>query len=254
MRRTILILPALLYFFLMSVTVTAQEDQRFTKANELYTQGKFEEAAKAYEEILKTGVESPELYYNLGNAYYKSGLLPQAILNYERAKLLAPQDKDIEYNLELAQSQTIDKIDKVGEFFLKAWMRDLRNKADSDTWAYMSVAFFVLVIAMLFLFYFSRTATLKKAGFFAGFLFLFLFIFSFSFAHLQKQKLVKRNYAIIFAPTVNVKSSPDTSGTEIFVLHEGTKVKVVDELGEWRKIELSDGNRGWINVSTIEII
>jgi len=252
MRRTLLILPALLYLFLMPLS--AQEDQRFTKANELYTQGKFEEAAKAYEEILKTGVESPELYYNLGNAYYKSGLLPEAILNYERAKLLAPDDKDITYNLELAQSQTIDKIDKVGKFFLKVWIKDLRNKADSDTWAYMSIAFFTLVIAMLFLFYFSRTVALKKAGFFGGLLFLGLFIFSFSFAYRQKQKLVERNYAIIFAPTVNVKSSPDASGTEIFVLHEGTKVKVIDELGEWRQIELSDGNKGWINVSTIEKI
>ncbi len=252
MRKTILILSALLYLFLMPVT--AQEDQRFAKANELYTQGKFEEATKAYEEILRTGVESPELYYNLGNAYYKSGLLPQAILNYERAKLLAPRDQDIEYNLQLARSQTIDKIDKVGEFFLKTWIRALRNKADSDTWAYMSIAFFVMVIAMLFLFYFSSTATLKKAGFFMGILFLFLFIFSFSFSRQQKQKLVNRDYAIIFAPTVNVKSSPDASGTEIFVLHEGTKVKVIDELGEWRQIELSDGSKGWINASTIEII
>jgi len=251
-RKTFLILSALLYLFLMPLA--AQDDQRFTKANELYTQGKFEEATQAYEEILKTGVESPELYYNLGNAYYKSGLLPQAILNYERAKLLSPHDKDIEYNLELAQSQTIDKIDKVGEFFLKAWIKSLRNKADSDTWAYMSIGFFAMIIAMLFLFYFSRTATLKKAGFFTGLLFLFLFLFSFSFSRNQKQKLVKRNYAIIFAPTVNVKSSPDASGTEIFVLHEGTKVKVIDELGEWRQIELSDGNKGWINVSTIEKI
>jgi tetratricopeptide (TPR) repeat protein len=249
--RLMLIIPFLLMFLM---PVTAQEDTRFAKANELYTQGKYEEAAKAYEEILKTGVESPELYYNLGNAYYKSGLLPQAILNYERAKLLAPHDKDIEYNLQLAQSQTIDKIDKVGEFFLKTWIRSLRNKADSDTWAYMSIGFFAMIIAMLFLFYFSRTVAMKKAGFFMGLLFLFLFIFSFSFAHMQKKKLVDRNYAIIFAPTVNVKSSPDAGGTEIFVLHEGTKVKVIDELGEWRQIELSDGNKGWINVSTIEII
>ncbi|NPA36255.1 MAG: SH3 domain-containing protein [Chlorobi bacterium] len=252
MRRTILILPALLYLFLMPLY--AQEDQRFIKANQLYTDGKYEEAAQAYEDILKTGVESPELYYNLGNAYYKSGLLPQAILNYERAKLLAPQDKDIEYNLELARSQTIDKIDKVGEFFLKTWIRALRNKADSDTWAYMSIGFFLGLIGMLFLFYFSRTPALKKAGFFSGILFLFLFIVSFSFAHLQKQKLVNRNYAIIFAPTVNVKSSPDSGGTELFVLHEGTKVKILDKVGEWRQIEISDGNRGWINVSTIEVI
>lgn len=250
MRRTIFILLAL--YFMMPLS--AQEDQKFKKANELYSNGKFEEAAQAYEDILKTGVESPELYYNLGNAYYKSGLLPEAILNYERGKLLAPQDKDIEYNLELARSQTIDKIDQVGEFFLKRWIRELRDKADSDTWAYMSIAFFIGVIAMLFLFYFSRTAGLKKTGFFVGILFLFLFIFSFTFSHQEKQKLLKRDYAIIFAPNVTVKSSPDTSGTELFILHEGTKVKVIDKLGEWRQIELSDGNKGWLNVSTIKVI
>ncbi len=250
MRRTIFILLAL-YF---TMPVMAQEDQRLKSANELYTTGKFEEAIQAYEDILKTGVESSEIYYNLGNTYYKNGLLPQAILNYERGKLLAPQDKDIDYNLELARSQTIDKIDKVGEFFLTKWIRALRNRADSDTWAYMSIAFFTGVIIMLFMFYFSRSAALKKIGFFVGIVLLFLFIFSFSFSHRQKQKLVNRQYAIIFAPTVTVKSSPDASGTEIFLLHEGTKVKVIDTLGEWCQIELSDGSKGWLNSSTIEDI
>ncbi len=248
MRRTIFILLALY----MLLPVMAQEDQRLEKANELYTTGKFEDASKAYEEILKTGVESPQIYYNLGNSYYKSGLLPQAILNYERGKLLAPQDKDIEYNLELSRSQTIDKLEKVGDFFLSRWVGALRDKADSDIWAYLSIAFFTGVILMLFLFYFSRTAALKKIGFFVGILSLFLFIVSFSFSYKQKQKLVNRQYAIIFAPSVTVKSSPDASGTEIFLLHEGTKVKVVDTLGEWRQIELSDGNKGWLNASTIE--
>ena len=250
MRRTIYILLAL-YF---TMPVMAQEDQRLKSANELYTTGKFEEAIQAYEDILKTGVESSEIYYNLGNTYYKNGLLPQAILNYERGKLLAPQDKDIDYNLELARSQTIDKIDQVGEFFLIKWIRALRNRADSDTWAYMSIAFFTGVIIMLFMFYFSRSAALKKIGFFVGIVLLFLFIFSFSFSHRQKQKLVNRQYAIIFAPTVTVKSSPDASGTEIFLLHEGTKIKVIDTLGEWRQIELSDGSKGWLNSSTIEDI
>lgn len=250
MRRTIFILLAL---YLLQ-PVIAQEDQRLKNANELYTTGKFEDAINAYEEILKTGVESPQIYYNLGNSYYKSGLLPQAILNYERGKLLAPHDKDIEYNLELSRSQTIDKLEKVGDFFLSRWIGALRDKADSDTWAYMSIAFFTVVILMLFLFYFSRTAALKKIGFFVGILFLFLFIFSTSFSYKQKQKLVNRQFAIIFTPSVTVKSSPDASGTEIFLLHEGTKVKVVDTLGEWRQIELSDGNKGWLNSSTIEMI
>ncbi len=250
MRRTIFFLLAL--YLLMPAM--AQEDQRLAKANELYTSGQFEEAINAYEEILKTGIESPEIYYNLGNTYYKSGLLPQAILNYERGKLLAPHDKDIDYNLELARSQTIDKIEQVGEFFLVKWISALRNKADSDTWAYISIAFFTGVILMLLLFYFSRTAALKKIGFFVGILFFFIFIFSFSFSYKQKQKLVNRQYAIIFAPSVTIKSSPDASGTEIFLLHEGTKVKVIDTLGEWNQIELSDGNKGWLNSSTIEKI
>jgi tetratricopeptide (TPR) repeat protein len=242
-------------FLLICIFLSASaDDQRFTNANNLYTEGNFEEAIAAYEEVSNTGMESAALYFNLANAYYKTGQLPHAILNYERAKLLAPNDKDIAYNLELARSQTTDKIEMVGTFFLKKWIQSLINKGDSDFWAYLTIACFWGFIVTLFLFFFTQSSVVKKAGFFLGIVFLTASICCYSFSHGQKQKLVNRQHAIVFSPSVTVKSSPDASGTELFVLHEGTKVKVLSELGEWCQIELLDGNVGWLNVSTIERI
>jgi len=229
-------------------------DERFEKGNAYYSEGNFQEAVDAYEEILKTGMESSELYYNLGNAYYRSGYLPAAILNFERALLLAPHDIDIRYNLELAYSQTADKIDKVEEFFLSRWFASLRSSADSDNWAIISVILFVLSLTGLFIYFFSQTTAIRKISFFMAILLITGSIVTFAFSHDQKQRLINRDRAIIFAPSVTVRSSPDRSGTEIFVLHEGTRVKILQTLGEWYQVELDDGNSGWIQTGNVEVI
>ncbi|SMO42533.1 SH3 domain-containing protein [Saccharicrinis carchari] len=239
---------------LLSFTSVYAQDNRFQDANAFYTDGKFEEAVLAYNDILKTGVESAELYYNLGNAYYKSGQLPQAILNYERALLLAPHDKDIRYNLEMSNMQITDKIETVGDFFLITWFNDFKNKTKSDTWAMISIVAFALAVFSFGIFLFSRTRNLKQATFALA---IFLFVgamVAFNFSSSQKNRLTKRNGAIIFEPSVNVKSSPSAGGTDLFILHEGTKVNILEELGEWNKIEISDGSEGWLPVSAIEII
>ncbi|WP_010423178.1 tetratricopeptide repeat protein [Anaerophaga thermohalophila] len=233
---------------------TFSQDDRFKQGNELYANGNFEEAFEVYESILQSGLESPALYYNLGNAYYKTGELPEAILNYERALLLAPQDADIRYNLELAYEQTADKIDKVEVFFLTKWFRSIRNLNDSDGWAVYSIIAFVLFLLSAGFYLFGRSSATKKVGFSLAVIFLIISGTSFGFSSYQKEKLVDRRHAIIFTPTVNIKSSPDTSGTNLFVLHEGTKVELISKLGEWWNVRLQDGSEGWIHESDVEVI
>jgi hypothetical protein len=230
------------------------QDNRFEQGNQLYTEGNFEQAIESYKGVLESGLESAALYYNLGNAYYKAGQLPEAILNYERALLLEPQDKDIRYNLDLAYAQTADQIDEVGTFFVTEWFRSIRNMNDSDGWGFWSIVTFVLFLIALGIYFFSQKVTLKKIGFGLALVFLISSITAFSFSSYQKNKLVERTHAIVFTPTVNIKSSPDESGTNLFVLHEGTKVELISKLGEWWKIKLEDGSQGWIHESDVEVI
>lgn len=246
-------LIAIIVFALTTLGANAQ-DPRLEKANQLYAGGKFAESIEAYEGILQTGVENEVLYFNLGNAYYKTGKLPQAILNFERAKLLDPDDKDVNYNLELANSQITDRIDEVGEFFLITWIKGLIDKGSSDFWAWMAICSFILVLGGAGVFLYSSNGGLKKVGFFSAIALAIVCILSFSFSYRHKQKSVNRTEAIVFAPNVNVKSSPDSSGTDLFVIHEGTKVKILEKLGTWRKVQLKDGSQGWMEASGIEVI
>ena len=250
MKTKILAVATLL---VTSLSLLAQ-DGRLDQGNQLYTEGQYQQAIELYEGILQSGLESAALYYNLGNAYYKDGQLPEAILNYERALLLEPQDPDIRHNLELAYSQTADEIEQVGTFFLTKWFQNIRNLNDSDGWALYSIIAFILFLTGLGFYFFGRQASLKKIAFSFSLVFLLTAGVFFSFSSYQKTKLVERSHAIIFTPTVNIKSSPDQSGTNLFVLHEGTKVELLSKLGEWWNIKLQDGSEGWIHESDVEVI
>lgn len=255
--RTIISKPIYWLFSLMmllAVSVNAQQDNRLHKANQLYADGDFDAAVEVYEDVLKSGMEAPQVYYNLGNAYYRKGLLPAAILNYERALLLAPQDKDIRYNLNLASGQITDKIEPVGVFFVTRWFASFRNSSDSDTWAIISVVSFLLFLAGLMFYFFARTSLFRKMAFFIA---LFSFLISattLAFSNHQKQRLVNRDRAIVFSPSVTVRSAPEASGTELFVLHEGTKVKILQRINNWLEVELQDGSIGWMHEEHLEII
>jgi len=245
---------AFILLSILSLATTKAADNRFTSAGSLYQSGKFSEAASAYEDILKTGIESEALYFNLGNAYYKAGNLPRAIINYERAKLIDPDDKDVIYNLDLANSQTADRISPVGDFFLKTWMVSIINKGTSDFWTWVAImSFFVVLVAAGFYLY-SNSTDFKRISFFGGLGFALVFITTISFAYSQKSQMTQHNEAIVFTPSVSVKSSPDNSGTDIFVIHEGTKIKILETLGQWKKIQVLNGAEGWIPSDSFEII
>ncbi len=224
------------------------------KGDSLYTAGNFEEASAVYESIEAQGLESADLYYNMGNAYYKQGRLPMAILYYERALKMKPYDKDIQYNLELSQQYVVDKIDAIDEFFIKRWLKEFRHKFTSDGWAQFSIVMFIVFIAFLLVFNFSRSRTLKRVGFYLGIVFLFGAFVGFWGASSSKYERTKEVEAIVFSPSVTIKGSPDNSGTELFILHEGTKVRVIDSIGEWKRIEMLDGNVGWLKEASIREI
>ena len=223
-------------------------------ANEAYAKGDFTKAAEWYEAALKENGESATVYYNLGNSYYKANKIAPSILNYERALLLEPGNGDIRFNLEIAKLKTVDKIEPVGEFFLTSWFHSIEDSLSADAWSRFGIICFLLLIGSLFLFFFSRKILIKKSGFYAGICLLVLVIFGNIFACNQKKSLTQRDRAIIFVPTTTIKSSPSDSGTDLFILHEGAKVKLKNTIGNWNEIETADGNIGWIKNSEIAVI
>ena len=245
-----LLLGLLLGWFL---PLCAQEST-LKEAEEAYAKEDYTQAIELYESVLKSYGESAMVYYNLGNAYYKAGKVAPAILNYERALLLNPGDSDTRFNLQVARQKTVDKIEPIGEFFLTRWIGTVEDVYSADGWAKWGVASFLLFICCLVLFFFSKWIRLKKIGFFAGICFLLISLVANLFADSQQDKLLHRADAIVFASTVTVKSSPDASGTDLFILHEGTKVTIKSTLGEWSEIQLEDGNVGWMPSKEIQQI
>ena len=245
-----LLLGLLLGWFL---PLCAQEST-LKEAEEAYAKEDYTQAIELYESVLKSYGESAMVYYNLGNAYYKAGKVAPAILNYERALLLNPGDSDSRFNLQVARQKTVDKIEPIGEFFLTRWIGTVEDVYSADGWAKWGVASCVLFIGCLVLFLFSKWIRLKKIGFFAGICFLLISLVANLFADSQQDKLLHRADAIVFASTVTVKSSPDASGTDLFILHEGTKVTIKSTLGEWSEIQLEDGNVGWMPSKEIQQI
>ena len=235
-------------FSLSSEAITKVE------ADSAYVRGEYQQAINDYETLLKNG-GSAELYYNLGNAYYRTENITKAVLNYERALLLSPSDRDIRFNLQMARSKTIDKITPEQEMFFITWYRSLVNLASVDGWARTALISLALAIILALLYLFSERIWLRKIGFFGAILLVAVFIFSNIFAHQQKDLLINRNGAIVSAPAVTVKSTPDKKGTDLFILHEGTKVTITDSsMKEWKGIRLADGKEGWIETRQIEMI
>jgi len=244
---------ALFLFGISFLNVYAQEED-IKKAEAAYASEQYSAAIDIYESLLKNYGASAEVYYNLGNAYYKAGKIAHAILNYERALLIKPGDSDIRFNLELSRLQKVDKTEPLQEFFLKKWFRTLQNLMGVDAWATIGIVCFVLFICCLVLYFFSKWMYLKKTGFYLGILLFIIVIAANLFGYNQKVERENRRAAIVFAPTVTVKSSPDNSGTELFLLHEGTKVFIRNTVNDWNEIVLEDGHVGWINKKDIVII
>ena len=228
--------------------------QTKSEADSAYAAGHYQKAVAIYEQLLNQGA-SADLYYNLGNAYYRSENITRAVLNYERALLLSPGDRDIRFNLQLARSKTIDKIVPESEMFFVTWYHSLVNLMSVDGWAMTAIVSLALVIVLFLIYLFSEQVWLRKVGFFGGFALLLVFVLSNIFANAQKQELLHRKGAIVVASSVAVKSTPARNGTDLFILHEGTKVVITDgSMKDWKEIRLADGKEGWIESKKIELI
>lgn len=243
-------------FVLMILMLMPLSANAITKQNAdvEYAKGNYQQAIKDYQEILKTGVSS-EIYYNLGNAYYRTDNITQALLAYERALQLSPGDNDIRFNLQYARSKTIDKITPETEMFFVTWYNSLVNFTSVDRWANTAIVSIVMALLLILVFLFAPQMWARKSGFYGSAVFLLLFAFANLFAFQQKHELETKQGAIVIAPTVNVKKTPAASGTDVFVIHEGTRVDITDRgMKQWRGIKLADGREGWLKTSQIEEI
>jgi tetratricopeptide (TPR) repeat protein len=241
-----------LHFSVVSAAVAA--DTIISKGNRYYMNRQYDKAAGCYAEVLALGYESGELFYNLGNACYKQDKLAKAILYYEKALLFKPGDEDIRQNLALANTRIIDKIDSIPDFFLKRWIRFIQGLLSPNQWAVLNIVLFVMALVGFTLFAVSNRFTTKKAGFSLGVAFILIFIAGLILMFGRMQKIQQHNNAIIMVPSVNARSSPDEQSTNVFVLHEGTKVMLTDSVQNWKEIRIANGNKGWVPREALESI
>lgn len=246
MRKTVLAV-------FLTVCATAMAITK-ADADSAYVRQQYQQAIKDYEQLLKEGV-SADIYYNLGNAYYRTDNITKAVLNYERALLLQPGDKDIRFNLQMARSKTIDKIVPESEMFFFTWYRSLVNIMSVDGWAACALVCISLSIILFLVYLFASLVWQRKVGFFGALLLMVVFIVSNVFAMQQRQILTERSGAIVMSGAAIIKSTPADNGTDLFILHEGTRVDITDStIHKWLKIKLADGKEGWIAAKDVERI
>ncbi len=233
---------------------SGEEQALIAKANKAYAAGGYTEAADTYKKVVAMGLESPELYYNLGNACFKLNDLSGAILWYERAKQLDPGNEDIDFNLKVANNKIADKIEPLPELFYKRWYKSLVLMFPVDRWAAISIVLFITALGAGVLYLVSRVLLLRKLGFWAGLAVMFLALLSLLFAWSGSSITRSAEEAIVFSPTITVKSSPDDKSTDLFVIHEGSKVLLIDRIGAWYEIRIANGSVGWLPVTSLEKI
>ncbi|MFH0867632.1 MAG: tetratricopeptide repeat protein [Bacteroidota bacterium] len=252
MKKVILIISLLCFAF---VQLRANENSvLFEKGNLAFTSKYYQQAIECYEKIISNGFESSELYYNLGSAYFRQEDYPSSILYFEKAKKLDPGDEDIIHNLKMANTKILDKIEKIPDFFLIHWWKTLINIFSFNTWAITGIAFMMFALSFFGFYLFSTILRRRKLAFWTSLIIFLFMILSFLSAQSQYSSATSAKNAIIFTPSVTVKSSPDINSTDLFVIHEGTKVRVTDNIGDWSEIKIANGSVGWVNTSVFKTI
>lgn len=229
-------------------------DQLWDKANTAYINGDYHAAAELYEQILAQGLTSVKLYYNLANAYFKEDRLGKAVLFYHRALRLAPGNEDIRYNLSVAEARTKDNIERIPEFFLTTWMRGVRHTMSCTAWSVLSLVLLAAMLVLFLCYLLAQRLSLRKAGFYGTLVAALLFMLTSWFALGERREMLDDTQAVVMPASTAVKSSPDKSSTDLFVLHEGTVVEITDRLDAWCEIMIADGKKGWVECRKIETI
>lgn len=251
---TIILILFAFSLFIPINSFASKLDDLIKKGNELYQKAQYKEAVKFYKQVLNKGYESSGLYYNLGNAYYKEGKLGYAILNYEKGLKLNPNNDDLNYNLKIAQAHTIDKIKEVPQIFIVRWWNIFLTALTVNGWAAVVIGFYILFLVFIGAYFLSRKRKIIKFAFYFGGLDLIVLIFSISLLIARINYDANNEFGILLKPVVTVKQSPDLKSDNAFVIHEGVKFKVEDQLNNWTKIQLSDGKIGWLPRNTFGAI
>ncbi len=244
----------ILILFFFQYTLGQNQVEKFNEATEFYNAAKYEEAISNYLSIIEDGQHSAALYFNLANCYYKLSQIAPSIYYYEKALLLKPQDKDIKNNLAYAQNMTLDAIDPLPQTTLNKLYNSITKLFSFDQWAYLAVTFVILFVIAYILFYYFNYSNHKRIAFGISIGALISSMVCILFAFTQYQDYKIDNPAIIFSEELAVKSEPNGRSSQVFVLHEGTKVNVMDTLNDWNKIQLLDGKIGWVPSSEIKLL
>lgn len=224
------------------------------KAEKAFHEEHYQTAINIYESIKSEGYSSEFLFYNLGNAYYKTNNISKAILNYEKCLKINPQNSDALFNIGIARLQQSDKITEIPEFFLLTWYFNFISFFDSNAWAFTSIFVFILILVLVYFYLFTTSRKVKKISLITSIVLVVVFAFTFSSSISMRNNLLSERYAIIMTPSLTVKSTPGASGKDLFVIHEGLKVELEDTFNEWVKIRVSNGNEGWVKLENIEKI
>lgn len=254
MKKSVKYILLIIIFTVVPNNFSFGQTPEFQSGVDYYTEGNYIEALDSWLDLYNSGQRSASLSYNIGNAYFKLGDIPRSILFYERAYLLSPGDENINYNLEIARGMIVDRFQEIPELFFIKWFNLISLAVNGNTWSIISLATFALCLVFLSLYIYSSIYKMKVIGFW---LTIVLFIISFatiSFSWQNNTLVHDSHKAIITIPQISGKSSPDSSGTNLFIIHEGSKVTLGEKVGEWYEITLSDGNKGWIPANSFNII
>ncbi|MBK7381314.1 MAG: tetratricopeptide repeat protein [Ignavibacteriales bacterium] len=245
----------LILFQLPSLSNAAQDVENiFSSANHNYKIGNFEFAVSEYEKLVSQGYEGTSLFYNLGNSYFRLGKLGKAILNYEKALKLSPGDEDVLHNLAFVNLKTVDKIETLPQFFLFQWWENLIGLFTVNGWSYFILGIFLLILICIVVYFFTKKIEFQKASFLTGLFLSLIFLFTASILAINLNREMNWKFGIVMTTKVIAKTSPDNQSKDNFLIHEGLKVKIEDELEDWYKIKLPDGKIGWVIKGELEII
>jgi tetratricopeptide (TPR) repeat protein len=248
-----LIILSVFYFHCLMLLASVNSDL-IAKANDAYTQNKFNLAIESYKKVIDAGYESSELYYNLGNAYFKTKDYAPAILNYEKARKLDPSNEKIDFNIQVCNARIIDKIEELPRPFYKRWIENFRFWFSIDVWAVISVVMLFMFFFLMAVYLMANAISMRKLSFWAGIIFLMVSLVSGINAYSQYRGIHNSSEGIVFEPTVNVKSSPDAGSQDLFVIHEGTKVRITDKVNNWIEVRIANGSDGWVLETVVEKI
>jgi tetratricopeptide (TPR) repeat protein len=254
MKKIYLVVFVLAGMITFQSTYASESSDLMQKANNFYQQGKFDTAAALYQKLVNDNYEDASLFYNLGDAYYRMGKMGLAILYYEKALRLSPNDDDISHNLALANSKIVDKIEPLPKFFIFDWWESLLAFFSLEGWTYTAYFFYIILLVLVGLYFFSKSIRLQKNSLYGGLASLAVLIFLIVIISVKLNRELNVKNAIILEPAAIAKVSPDSESSDAFVIHEGSKVTVEDNVNDWVEIKLNDGKVGWLDKRDLGMI